>query len=300
MRVRRTRRSSTHPRPDILLGPRIALWGLFDVADYRSLLVPRILERELRSRLPCAQVDIYAPLGSERPIPLDGGRAALALGEPTRHRKRQLAERHDLIVVVGDVVHVHDDAHREVYGRSDLRPSDFFVDGLGDDLEPRCPLAWSGVGVPFDPTGADVARLRAALARRAHVSVRDELSRKRLLALGGEHEIRVVPEATVVAPRAFPPDVLHRRLEYLRALRSFPERGRAVLVDHEQVDVAAVVEIGRHDRSGRSCEGKSRCLAHVRERAAAGVLQEPRAEDDIHITVVVGIDERGRARGWQA
>src|SRR5919204_1755609 len=166
------------------LGPRIALWGLYDVADYHALLVARILERELRARLPLARIDRYAPLGSDHPSALDGGRPALPLGSPTPHRKRQLAERHDLVVVAGDVVHVDDRRYDELYGRSNLRASEFFVDGLGEDLERRCPVVWTSVGVPFDVPAETGDRVRAALARRAHVSVRDEESRRRLQAIG--------------------------------------------------------------------------------------------------------------------
>jgi Polysaccharide pyruvyl transferase len=220
----------------VALGPRIALWGPYDIADYHDLLVPRILERELLARLPLTRVDRYAPLGSERPIALDGGRATLPLGLPTPHRKRQLADRHDLIVVTGDVVHTDDLRHQQFYDRPDLPPSEFFVDGLGDALERRCPVVWSSVGVPLDFAATDAERIGAALARRTHVSVRDQASRERLLAIAASVDTAVVPEVTALAAHAFSPDVLNRRLDYLRALGSFPEDGRPVVVS---VDVAS-------------------------------------------------------------
>ena len=224
------------------LGPRIALWGLYDVADYHALLVARILERELRARLPLARIDRYAPLGSDHPSAFDGGRPALPLGSPTRHRKRQLAERHDLVVVTGDV-HVDDRPYEELYGRSDLRMSEFFVDGLGDQLERECPVAWSSVGVPVDIPTSAADRVRAALRRRAHVSARDEASRRRLQAMGSGADVTVVPEATALAARAFAPETLERRLAYLRALGSFPEEGRPVVVsaDAASADFEAAV-----------------------------------------------------------
>ena len=79
-------------------GPRIALCGLFDLPSYGDLLAPRVLERELRRRLPLARVHTYAPLG--HPIAMDGGRPALPLPP-----KEELAEQHDLVVITGDVRH---------------------------------------------------------------------------------------------------------------------------------------------------------------------------------------------------
>jgi Polysaccharide pyruvyl transferase len=225
------------------LGPRIALWGVFDTADYARLLVPRILERELRSRLPLARIDSYAPLGFEHPIPMDGGRPALPLGVGSARRKRDLAQRYDVVVVTGDVVHTRDDGYRELYGHAfDLRPSEFFVDGLGAELEERCPVIWSAVGVPFEPREEDMARLRSALERRPYVSVRDDASRRRLEELGTERAITVVPDPVALAPRVFDPDVLRKRLDYLRVLGCYPTEGRPVVVDVDAVDAEAAAK----------------------------------------------------------
>jgi hypothetical protein len=234
------------------LGPRIALWGTFDVPDYEALLLPRIFERELRARLPLAQVDAYSPLGYEHPIPLDGGRPALPLGTPNGRRKRELAERHDLVVVTGNVLHARDGHYLGLYGLTAetaprLRPSEFFLDGLGGDLEERCPVVWSAAGAPFELSTAEAARVRTALELRRHVSVRDDSSRVRLLATGGGRELAVVPDPTVLASRLFPADVLRKRLEYLRVLGCYPAEGRPILVQgdaapaKEAADVAHAV-----------------------------------------------------------
>jgi hypothetical protein len=244
---RRTRRGRAREAPAASLGPRIALWGVYDVADYARLLVPRILERELRLRLPLARVDHYSPLGFEHPIPMDGGRPALPLGAGSARRRRDLAERHDLVVVTGDVIHTRDTHYAELYGdavdSARLRPSDFFVDGLGPDLEDHCPVVWSAVGVPYEPAEEDWARLRSALARRAHVSARDRTSRKRLENLGAHRDIALVPDATALAARAFHPDVLRKRLDYLRVLGCYPTDGRPVVVDGDAVDAEAAAEL---------------------------------------------------------
>jgi hypothetical protein len=242
-----TQRGRAWEAPAASLGPRIALWGVYDVADYTRLLVPRILERELRLRLPLARVDHYSPLGFERPIPLDGGRPALPLGAASARRRRDLAERHDLVIVTGDVIHTRDAHYADLYGdgidTARLRPSDFFVHGLGAGLENRCPVVWSAVGVPFELAGEDVARLRSALARRAHVSARDDTSRERLETLGARREIEVVPDATALAARVFRKDVLHRRLDYLRVLGCYPADGRPLVIDDDAVDAEAAPEL---------------------------------------------------------
>jgi hypothetical protein len=212
----------------------VAVLGLFDAADYGELLRARILERELGRRLPLARVDRYAPLGEERPIALDGGRPALTLGAPERSRTAELAGRHDLVVVTGDVVHTRDDVYADLYGipvgeAERLRPSGFFVDGLGGG----CHVAWHHVGVPYELDAAEMQRVRSGLGSVAHVSVRGEASRERLLAAGSRSDIRAVPDPAVLADRLFPAEVLRKRLEYLRAMEWYPAEPRPVVVEGE-------------------------------------------------------------------
>jgi hypothetical protein len=230
--------------PDQSIGPRIAIWGTFDVADYMTLLLPRILERELQARLPLARVDVYSPHGHKRPMSIDGGRPAIPLGSPTARRKRELASRHDLVVVTGDVIHPRDRHYQQLYELTPeqaerLRPSEFFLDGLGPELERRCPVVWSAAGAPFELDGAELPRVRAALEGRPHVSVHDDRSRDRLLATGTAQEIVVVPELTVLASRLFPSDLLRKRIEYLRVLGCYPLEGRPIFVQHEEAGVFA-------------------------------------------------------------
>src|SRR5207247_298761 len=69
--LRRLAATLRAPRVRAQFRPSIALWGMFDLPDYGNLLLPRILERELRRRLPLAQVVAYSPLGHDHPIPMD-------------------------------------------------------------------------------------------------------------------------------------------------------------------------------------------------------------------------------------
>jgi hypothetical protein len=170
------------------LGPRIGVWGAFDVADYGNLLVPRIFENELRRRLPYARVFPYAPLGAEHPIAIDGGRPAAPLGDWTRARPAQLAEQFDLVAVAGsEELHQGDDLDRE--------PSRFLVDGLGEELEQRCPVVFW---------------------------VQSDVCRERLLAAGTERRIDVVPDLAILASRLLSDETARKRLGYLRAVNRYP------------------------------------------------------------------------------
>jgi hypothetical protein len=215
------------------LGPAVAVLGIFDAADFGELLAGRIVERELRERLPLARVDLYAPLGERRPVALDGGRPALSLGPPEPSRKAELAARHDLVVVTGDVLHTRDELYAELYGLPEgeaerLCPSGFFVDGLDRDAQ----VAWHAVGVPFELDAAAADRVRTAL-RAGRVSVHDEGSHARLFAADVAAEIALVPHPAVLADRLFPADVLRKRIDYLRAMGWYPHEGSPVVVQEE-------------------------------------------------------------------
>jgi hypothetical protein len=225
-------------------GPQVALLGAFDVADYGELLAARIYERELLARLPLSRVDQYAPLGAGSPIALDGGRPALALGPPEPSRKSELANRHHLLVVTGDVMHVQDVLYARRYGISDaeaerLRPSGFFIDGLGPELQRCCPVVWSGVTVPFELDSTEQQRVRSALGGASHVSVLDAVSQERLVAARPSAEVRFVSHAAVLAARLYSPDVLRKRLDYLRVMEWYPAERRPIVVQLESAGGAA-------------------------------------------------------------
>ena len=209
-------------------GPRIGLWGRFDVASFGDLIVPRVFENEMRRRLPQMEVQTYAPLGSLHPVALDGGYTSRALGTWSRRRVAELAEGADCVVIGGgDVIHTHEALFAADYGMSAdevkrLRPSSFFIEGLGPSLERRCPIAWNVVGVPFQFRGEEAARLRAALGPRRYLSVRDLPSKERLRDAGVEARIEVVPDPSLLAARAFPSEILVRRLDYLKFMDWFP------------------------------------------------------------------------------
>jgi polysaccharide pyruvyl transferase WcaK-like protein/cell division protein FtsB len=227
---------------------RIGLWGTFDVPNYGDALFPRIGKAEILRRLPHAQVRHFAPLGREHPTRFDGGDTAEALGRYTPERLASLADQLDCVIVGGgEIIHDHDWELAPHYGRSseeltELAPSRFFIDGLGPELEQECPVVWHAVGLPFDIPRDQLARYGEVLAARPYVSVRDETSRERLVAAGVEH-VALVPDPAVLVPRILSPDLLDRRLRYLRAIGAFPVRGEALVVQGSRVLLDSVDQL---------------------------------------------------------
>lgn len=208
-------------------GPRIGIWGTFDLENYGDMLFPLVIEEELARRLPEARLRRLAPVGAGRPNRFDAGRPAEDLGPWSPTRVAELADELDLVVVGGgEIIHTRDELLAPHYGRSpeemvERAPSRFFIEGLGPDLEREVPVVWTSVGIPFDPEDGEV--LRRALVHRPTITVRDEISRSRLEALG--LEAQVVPDPILLLPRIWGPDLLERRLRHLRAMDWYPERG---------------------------------------------------------------------------
>jgi hypothetical protein len=228
---------------------RIGLWGTFDVENYGDALFPRLAGLELARRIPEAVVRPFGLLGARSPSRFDGWGPIEALGEPTPARLAELADGLDMVVVGGgEIVHVRDDIWAEYYPitpqeASAIAPSRFFIDGLGEELEEECPVAWHSVGLPFDIEARQAARFRWALERRPHVSVRDRASLERLRAAGIRREIALVPDPAVLLPRLFPREMLARRLRALRSDGSYPSEDRVLAVQGSRAHLPYLREL---------------------------------------------------------
>ena len=212
--------------------PRIGLWGRFDAPRFEDLVQPWILEHEIRRRLPEAVVQTYAPLEREGSVARGGGFPVADLGDWSQNRVKELSRALDCAIVAGDVFGAREDwsSPRPDAGAGKARLSPFLVEGLGPKLERLCPVTWSAVGVAFELEPEEAGRIRKALASRAYVSVRDEASRDRLRRSGVGTDIRVVPDPLLLLPRAFPQDLLARRVGYLRHMEWFPRSGAPLVV----------------------------------------------------------------------
>jgi polysaccharide pyruvyl transferase WcaK-like protein len=210
---------------------RIGLLGTFDVDNYGDHLFPRVAVHELARRLPEAVVTPYSPYGRLHPTTLDGGRAAEPLGPWSPEEARKLAAAHDLLVVGGgELIHLNDPLLAPVYGTTPdvlarMAPSRWFVEGLGAELEAGCPVVWHGLGVPWAPDEEGAARLRAALADRPYVTVRDRHSAQRLADAGVDGPVHVVPDSALLIDRIMPAASLSARLDRLRAAGGYPVAG---------------------------------------------------------------------------
>jgi polysaccharide pyruvyl transferase WcaK-like protein len=214
---------------------RVALWGTFDVDNYGDHLFPRVAASELDRRLPGVVVDAYSPYGWLHPTALDDHHPASPLGPWSPWRARQLAAAHHLVLVGGgELIHLDDRGLAVVYDTSvdeldRMAPSRYFVEGLGPEPEADCPVVWHGVGVPWTPGEAEARRLRAALADRPYVTVRDRHSAQRLAAAGIDRAVEVVPDSGLLLDRIMPAPVLRARLDRLRAAGHYPRPDVPVL-----------------------------------------------------------------------
>ena len=220
------------PVPTDPVRPRIGLWGRFDAPRFEDLVQPWILEHEIRRRLPEAVVQTYAPLEREGSVARDGGFPVADLGDWSQNRVKELSQALDCAIVAGDVFGVPEgwSSSRSDAGAGKARLSPFLVEGLGPKLERLCPVTWSAVGVAFELEPEEAGRIRKALASRPYVSVRDEASRDRLRRAGVGTYVAVVPDPLLLLPRAFPQDLLARRVGYLRHMEWFPPSGAPLVV----------------------------------------------------------------------
>lgn len=230
--------------------PRVAIWGTFDIADFGDHLYPRIFECEMLRRLPAAHVTAFSPLGHLHPVVFDGGFMVEPLGVWSPERTVELAATSDLVAIGGgELVLISDDAYAGSYGvdveeARRLRPSAYFIEGLGLKLEESHPVVWHSLGIPSDLDEETAERVRSALGTRAHASVRDEISRDWLLRAGVTREIAVVPDSVFLVDRVVSDDQIERRLDYLRGVGSYPAtepplvvQGSSALLPHVE-DIA--------------------------------------------------------------
>lgn len=228
---------------------RIGMWGTFDVENYGDALFPRIGRAELKRRLPEAEVRAFSPLGTDHPTRFDGGEPAEPLGRYAPERLARLAEDLDCVIVGGgEIIHDHDWELAPHYGRTAeeitaLAPSRFFIEGLGPELEEECPVVWHAVGLPFDVPPEQVGRYRESLAGRPYLSVRDDVSKRRLEESGVARGVALVPDPAVLLPRLLESALLDRRLRYLRAIGSYPVRGSGLVVQGSRVLLRLVEEL---------------------------------------------------------
>jgi hypothetical protein len=218
------------------VGPRIGYWSRGNLGRFAEAARPWIFERELLRRVPEARVQAYAPLGPRHGGARSGGPPIAELGLWTPGRLIELADALDCVVVGGeDSIQASDVLLCTDYGSdadeaARTRPTAFFLEGLGEELERRCPVSWDAVSLPAKLDRGAARRLREAVEQRSYVSVRNAESRDRLVAAGVRVEIAVVPDPLLLLPRLLPASVLSRRLRFVRHMEWYPKEGKTVVL----------------------------------------------------------------------
>lgn len=276
-------------------GPRLAVWGTFDLENYGDMLFPWIAREELGRRIPGASIRAFSPMGPGAPNRFVTGEAVEALGPWDPTRLARLAAELDLVLIgPGEIAHDGDRELAPHYGMSSEEAerrafSRYFLEGLGPELERECPVVWHAVGVPRELRGRRADALAEILEARPYLSVRDEASRERLRAIGVRREIEVVPDPAILLPRVLPADALAERRERLREEGALPQgpylavqgNGRSVplaaavwealrglLMDLEAVPV--LVETGPIHGDARFADALERLLPGHGSRMAGG------------------------------
>ena len=212
---------------------RVGIAGTFDVDNFGDVLFPHVARNELERRLPGVEIRSFSPLG--RASAWDRGATSEALGPWSEERLDELRDSLDcLLIGGGDIIHTRFERIADCYGIGEdeiraLQLDRFFIDGLGTEREAARPVVWNGVGVPFDLSPEEEARVRKALDGRPYVAVRDRGSAARLEAVGAGG-VEVVPDTAILVPRLVGAEVRGKRLRQLRAMGWWPEDGRILLI----------------------------------------------------------------------
>ena len=257
----------------------------------------------MKRRLPQATVRSFSPLGYLHSVALDGGVVAEPLGAWTTERVSELERDLDFVGSVAarsSTTTTSTTASGTTFRRSEaehLRPSRFFIEGLGEQAERKTPVAWHSVGIPFELEGEFAERIRVACSRRPYVSVRDQRSRARLIRAGVQREVVVVPDSALLLRRLVPPDVLARRLDYLKAIHAFPDEGRPLVLQGSRALLPYADELGRSSRpwsasrTSPCCSSRLSCHGDGEFAEAISLLPAGRS----HVPVARGGDRRGRS-----
>lgn len=206
---------------------RVEHWGTSVVANFGDLLYPLVLERSLSRSVPDLELSFADPVGGKAPMGLQH-RARRSIRHSETGFWGQVAGVDALVIGGGDILH-HGTTVVEHDGAVTRIENWGFVEaGLLGEVRP---VAWNGVGVPFDIPSELAPILRAACASVATLAVRDEGSRHRLEAAGVEQHIAVVPDTAVLVEEVITDEARRAAIDALRRRGAIPASG-PLLVGH--------------------------------------------------------------------
>lgn len=208
----------------------VAHIGAFDLASYGDQLYPLVAAAELGRRVDGVEVLPFSPLGSS-----GGDAASWALGHWSDERAARLAARSSVVLCGGGEIVTGDGTSYAPFYDIDRRDAAglaidrWYIEVLGP-AEATCPVVWHAPGVPAELDEPAALRVRAALANRALVAVRDERSRQLLEQAGVEREIAVAPDSALVMDRVLTPDALAATRDRMRSVGLLPPDGPTLVV----------------------------------------------------------------------
>jgi hypothetical protein len=169
---------------------RVAILNYADVRNFGDVLFPMVMAREIRARIPAADIHFVTPTGS-----------SWAGLDSSRFDRAKLETFDALILGGGEIVHRSDDMLRQIYARFRLdcieRPTDLV---FGWTAAPVRFKAWLAVGVP-EPT----EETRFDIGRRTQtvdfIGARGSRSAARLVESGAPARVTLTPDLGWLFPR---------------------------------------------------------------------------------------------------
>ncbi|MBD2251221.1 glycosyltransferase [Nostoc parmelioides] len=210
---------------------KIQHWGTFDVCNYGDLIFPLILESEISKRISNIEITLYSPKGGKfKPEESRDIKQIIRLEEDGFFR--EILNYQGIILGGGDIIRFDDSAMVSVYGISQEtaeqeRSYQVFIEDLGK-LSSWIPVIWNSVGIPFRFNEQQSLLLRKSLEKIAYISVRDDLSRQKLIDAGIDQEIYLVPDTAFLISRYYPKTNLTEIHRNLIQTNQFPGSGKVL------------------------------------------------------------------------
>ncbi|OYE05969.1 glycosyltransferase [Nostoc sp. 'Peltigera membranacea cyanobiont' 232] len=210
---------------------KIQNWGTFDVSNYGDLIFPLILDFEIKKRISEIDITLYSPQGGQfEPDPNRYVKRIIRLEE--EGFLNEILNYKGIVLGGGDIIRFDDAAMVSVYGISQeeteqKRSYRVFIEDLGK-LSSLIPVIWNSVGIPFDFDNNQAFFLRKNLDKIPYISVRDALSKEKLINAGIEKEIYIVPDTAFLVARYYPKGNLADIHQDIIQTNEFPEYGKVL------------------------------------------------------------------------
>jgi GT2 family glycosyltransferase/polysaccharide pyruvyl transferase WcaK-like protein len=190
---------------------RIAQLGTFEAENYGDLLFPLILERELRERLGSVELTLFSPLAG--PFPADPSISVKAITPDIFEKNGQSFDA--FIVGGGDIISFRKEI-APVYNKNwhELISAHAACWALASACRSTTtPILWNAPGVPYDFSSSQSFIVQELCSEVEYLSVRDDLSRERLLRTKFDKEVFLTPDTALLLPKHFPRETLFPRAQ---------------------------------------------------------------------------------------